>query len=123
MAFHVCAVGGTKIARDYAVVRDVDFQMLAGDARIIDDDVAAGAAADHRLVFGEQVLVAHKGAPTVRRRMVSETVSLPSRGTFHLSLTVLRALGGRGTQRQTETSLRGNHIEGALDRVRVVWPT
>ena len=31
----------------------------------------------------------HKGAPTVRRRMVSETVSLPSRGTFHLSLTVL----------------------------------
>ena len=31
----------------------------------------------------------HKRAPTVRRRMVSETVSLPSRGTFHHSLTVL----------------------------------
>ena len=31
----------------------------------------------------------HKKAPTDRRRMVSDTISLPSRGTFHLSLTVL----------------------------------
>lgn len=31
----------------------------------------------------------HKEAPTDCRRTVSETVSLPSRGTFHLSLTVL----------------------------------
>ena len=31
----------------------------------------------------------HKRAPTDCRRTVSETVSLPSRGTFHLSLTVL----------------------------------
>lgn len=31
----------------------------------------------------------HEGAPTDCRRTVSETVSLPSRGTFHLSLTVL----------------------------------
>ena len=34
-------------------------------------------------------------------------------------LCFFRALGGRGTQRQTETSLRGHHIEGAFDRVRV----
>ena len=31
----------------------------------------------------------HKGAPTARGRTVSGTVSLPSRGAFHLSLTVL----------------------------------
>ena len=31
----------------------------------------------------------HKEAPTVCRHMVSGTISLPSRGTFHLSLTVL----------------------------------
>ena len=31
----------------------------------------------------------HTGAPTVRRRTVSGTLSLPSRGAFHLSLTVL----------------------------------
>jgi len=38
----------------------------------------------------------HKGAPTARGRTVSGTVSLPSRGAFHLSLTVLvryRSLG------------------------------
>ena len=40
------------------VVIDVDFQVLAGDARIVDDDIATGTAADYRLVFGEQVLVA-----------------------------------------------------------------
>ena len=41
-----------------AVIRDVDFQVLAGSARIVDDDIATGTAADYRLVFGEQVLVA-----------------------------------------------------------------
>src|ERR1700712_49209 len=38
----------------------------------------------------------HKEAPTVCRHTVSGTISLPSRGTFHLSLTVLvryRSLG------------------------------
>lgn len=34
-----------------------------------------------------------KGAPTARGRTVSGTVSLPSRGAFHLSLTVLCAIG------------------------------
>lgn len=33
------------------------------------------------------------GAPTACRRTVSGTVSLPSRGAFHLSLTVLCAIG------------------------------
>lgn len=35
----------------------------------------------------------HKGAPTARGRTVSGTVSLPSRGAFHLSFTVLYAIG------------------------------
>ena len=35
----------------------------------------------------------HKEAPTVCRHMVSGTISLPSRGTFHHSLTVLSAIG------------------------------
>ena len=35
----------------------------------------------------------HKRAPTDCRRTVSETVSLPSRGAFHLSFTVLYAIG------------------------------
>ena len=39
----------------------------------------------------------HKRAPTVRRRMVSETVSLPSRGAFHLSLTVLVRYRSQGS--------------------------
>ena len=34
-------------------------------------------------------------ALTVRRRTVSGSISLPSRGTFHLSLTVLSAIGGK----------------------------
>lgn len=34
-----------------------------------------------------------KGAPTARGRTVSGTVSLPSRGAFHLSLMVLCAIG------------------------------
>ena len=35
----------------------------------------------------------HKEAPTVCRHMVSGTISLPSRGTFHHSLTVLSTIG------------------------------
>jgi hypothetical protein len=35
------------------------------------------------------------GAPTVCRHTVSGSISLPSRGTFHLSLTVLYAIGGK----------------------------
>ena len=35
------------------------------------------------------------GALTVRRHMVSGSISLPSRGSFHLSLTVLSAIGGK----------------------------
>jgi hypothetical protein len=35
-------------------------------------------------------------APTVCRHAVSGSISLPSRGTFHLSLTVLSAIGGKG---------------------------
>ena len=35
----------------------------------------------------------HKVAPTARGRTVSGTVSLPSRGAFHLSFTVLYAIG------------------------------
>ncbi len=35
----------------------------------------------------------HKEAPTVCRHTVSGTISLPSRGTFHHSLTVLSAIG------------------------------
>jgi hypothetical protein len=35
----------------------------------------------------------HEGAPTVCRHAVSGTISLPSRGTFHHSLTVLSAIG------------------------------
>ena len=58
MALHVRAVGGAQVAGDNAVVGDVDFQVLAGDARIVNDDIATGTAADYRLVFGEQVLVA-----------------------------------------------------------------
>ena len=38
----------------------------------------------------------HKEAPTVCRHMVSGTISLPSRGTFHHSLTVLSAIGHQG---------------------------
>jgi hypothetical protein len=35
------------------------------------------------------------GAPTVRRHTVSGSISLPSRGTFHHSLTLLFAIGGK----------------------------
>src|ERR1017187_333402 len=35
------------------------------------------------------------GALTVRRHTVSGSISLPSRGSFHLSLTVLSAIGGK----------------------------
>ena len=45
MAFDVRAVGRAQIARDDAVGGQVNFQVLAGDAGIVDDDVAAGAAA------------------------------------------------------------------------------
>jgi hypothetical protein len=38
---------------------------------------------------------AHR-APTVRRHTVSGSISLPSRGTFHLSLALLYAIGGKG---------------------------
>ena len=41
-----------------------------------------------RLIFDRHAVTPQK-APTDCRRTVSETVSLPSRGTFHLSLTVL----------------------------------
>ncbi len=37
----------------------------------------------------------NNGALTARRRTVSDSVSLPSRGSFHHSLTVLFAIGGR----------------------------
>lgn len=33
VALHVRAVGRTQVAGDHAVIRDVDFQVLAGDAR------------------------------------------------------------------------------------------
>ena len=39
----------------------------------------------------------HKGAPTARGRTVSGTVSLPSRGAFHLSLTVLVRYRSQGS--------------------------
>ena len=34
-------------------------------------------------------------------------------------LRFFRALGGRGAQRQTEAGLRGDHVEGSLDRVGI----
>ena len=39
---------------------------------------------------------AHSDAPTACRHTVSGTISLPSRGTFHHSLTVLSAIGHQG---------------------------
>jgi hypothetical protein len=39
--------------------------------------------------------VRRHSALTVCRHTVSGTISLPSRGTFHLSLTVLSAIGGK----------------------------
>ena len=39
----------------------------------------------------------HKGAPTARGRTVSGTVTLPSRGAFHLSLTVLVRYRSQGS--------------------------
>ena len=62
----------------------------------------------------------HKEAPTVCRHMVSGTISLPSRGTFHHSLTVLSTIGhqevfrqpsglGRFTQDSTSPVLLGQY--------------
>ena len=62
----------------------------------------------------------HKEAPTVCRHMVSGTISLPSRGTFHHSLTVLSTIGhitysglpggpGRFTADSTSPLLLGHH--------------
>ena len=46
----------------------------------------------------------HKEAPTVCRHMVSGTISLPSRGTFHHSLTVLCTIGHQVVFRLTKWS-------------------
>src|SRR3954453_2973147 len=43
-------------------------------------------------------------APTACRHTVSGTISLPSRGTFHLSLTVLSAIGHQGIFRLSGSS-------------------
>ena len=58
MAFDIRSVGGTQIAGDHTVGRDVDFQMLAGNARVVDNDVAAGATTQNRLLLSEQILAA-----------------------------------------------------------------
>lgn len=42
-----------------------------------------------RLILQKARCHTYKGAPTVCKQTVSGTISLPSRGTFHLSLTVL----------------------------------
>ena len=59
MAFDIHAVGGAQIACDdgVAVVGDVDLHVAAGDARIVDHDIAVGSAADDGLAFREQILV------------------------------------------------------------------
>ena len=58
MPFDECAVRRAEIACDHAVIGDVDFKMLAGDARVVNDDVAAGTTADYRLRLGQQILAA-----------------------------------------------------------------
>src|SRR3989440_11305701 len=57
----------------------------------------------------------HSDAPTACRHTVSGTISLPSRGTFHHSLTVLSAIGHQGIfrlsgwSRQIHTGFLGPH--------------
>ena len=51
------------------------------------------ATLTRRLIMQKARRHPHKGAPTARRRTGSGSLSLPSRGAFHLSLTVLCAIG------------------------------
>ena len=59
-------------------------------------DLASPATATRRLIMQKARRHSTNGAPTACRRMVSGSLSLPFRGPFHLSLTVLvryRSLG------------------------------
>ena len=51
----------------------------------------------------------HKEAPTVCRHMVSGTISLPSRGTFHHSLTVLIRYRSTGSIQAYQVVLADSH--------------
>ena len=59
-------------------------------------------------------------APTACRRTVSGTLSLPSRGTFHHSLTVLFTIGHQGVFRLTGWSRR---IQAGFHGPRPTWDT
>ena len=68
-----------------------------------------------------------KGAPTARGRTVSGTVSLPSRGAFHLSLTVLVRYRSQGSTQAwmvvhpgSDRVSRARHYSGTASR-RPVW--
>jgi hypothetical protein len=64
----------------------------------------------------------HGDAPTACRHMVSGTLSLRSRGTFHHSLTVLSAIGHQGIfrldgwSRQIHTGFHGPHATREKDK-------
>ena len=51
----------------------------------------------------------HSDAPTACRRAVSGTISLPSRGTFHLSLTVLVRYRSSGSIQAYQVVLTDSH--------------
>ena len=72
----------------------------------------------------------HKEAPTDCKHTVSGSISLPSRGTFHLSLTVLSAIGHQGIfrlngwSRQIHTGFLGPRATRETQkRVQKISPT
>ena len=66
-------------------------------------------AADSQAHSSKGTLSPHKEAPTVCRHMVSGTISLPSRGTFHHSLTVLIRYRSTGSIQAYQVVLADSH--------------